>query len=92
MKLLTAKEAAELLRQKPDFVRDLVRRGVIKGYAIGGPVRRKILITEEELQAYLKRCEVKPPVKPDPPRKAKPASPRLSVLERYASGQSRQQR
>lgn len=91
MKLLTTKEAADLLRQKPDFVRDLVRRGVIKGYAIGGPVRRKILIAEAELEAYLKSCEVKPPPKPEP-RKAKPASPRLSVLERYASGQSRQQR
>jgi excisionase family DNA binding protein len=82
-KLLTAKEAAEVLRQKPDFIRDLVRRGVIKGYAIGGPVRRQILIPQASVDAYLEACKVKPPKKQEP-RSTKPKHVATSLLEQYA--------
>lgn len=60
--LLSAKEAAEYLRQKPDFVRDLVRRGELDGYAIGGPVKRRIVVPRKSLLAYLEACKVKKPV------------------------------
>ncbi len=85
--LLSAKEAADYLRQKPDFVRDLVRRGVLDGYAIGGPVKRRIVIPRAALLAYLESCKVK---KPKPAReegneRSKPkAKANQSLIKQYA--------
>lgn len=81
--LLSAKEAADYLRQKPDFVRDLVRRGVLDGYAIGGPVKRRIVIPRKALMDYLESCKVRKPIEVE---RARPKGRAVghSLIKQYA--------
>jgi len=81
--LMSAKEAADYLRQKPDFVRDLVRRGVLDGYAIGGPNKRRIVVPRKSLLTYLEACKVRKPVEVDTAR-PKPKTVKGSLVRHYA--------
>jgi excisionase family DNA binding protein len=49
MKLLTAKETAELLRVKPQWVYRMVRRGVLPGVRLG----RQLRVDEDALKSWV---------------------------------------
>lgn len=84
--LLTPNEVAAILRVRADFVRDLVRRGEMHGYAIGGPKKRRIVVPRGSLNAYLKACEVKNNEGIEPPRATAPLSAAgYPLLKKYGS-------
>ena len=58
MKLLTAKETAELLRVKPGWVYRMVRRGVLPGVRLG----RQVRVDEDDLRTWLAEKSSAPPV------------------------------
>ena len=49
MKLLTAKETAELLRVKPQWVYRMVRRGALPAVRLG----RQVRVNEDDLRTWL---------------------------------------
>ena len=52
MRLLTAKEAAAVLRVKPPQVYDLLRRGSLPAVRIG---RRRLRVDEAKLREFIER-------------------------------------
>jgi excisionase family DNA binding protein len=54
MKLLTAKETAELLRVKPQWVYRMIRRGELPGVRLG----RQLRVDEDALKAWVAKRNV----------------------------------
>lgn len=56
MKLLTAKQVADILNCKPSSVYAWAKNGIIPAYKIGGLIR----FDETEISNYIKNCAVNP--------------------------------
>ena len=51
---LTIRESAQEIKKSSDFIRDEISKGHIAVHRLGG----RIMITREDLSAYLSRCRV----------------------------------
>jgi excisionase family DNA binding protein len=56
-KLLTIPEVADILRCKPGVVYDLCEQKILRHCRVGTG-RGRILVSEEAVEEYVKRCEV----------------------------------